>query len=273
MSPASQLQFLGAASGSRSLVETASARVLVDCGLLPGETVLRGRARALFPVAPGTLDAVVLTHAHLDHSGYLPALVRDGFVGRIYATRGTTELCGILLPRSGRLLEGEANGARRTGSARHAGRRPLYREADVDATLRAFHPVPLGTPFEPAPGVTARLTSAGHVSGAAQVTIELPEAVVHFSGDLGRVSDPSTHAPEPPPAADILVVESTSRERRHADADEILTWLRSAPRAPATTFVTHGEPAAADALRRRIQTELGWNARVPEIREIVELGA
>jgi metallo-beta-lactamase family protein len=220
--PASQLQFLGAAdtvTGSRSLIETASARVLVDCGLFQGYKVLRERNRAPFPVAPGTLDAVVLTHAHLDHSGYLPALVRDGFVGRVYATRGTTELCGILLPDSGRLLEEEADWARRKGSSRHADPRPLYREADALAALRAFHPVPLGTPFEPAPGVTARLASAGHITGAAQVTIELPETVVHFSGDLGRLSDPLMRAPEPPPAADILVVESTYGDRRHPGTD------------------------------------------------------
>ena len=379
--------------------------------------------------------------------------MRDGFAGRVFATPGTTELCGILLPDSGRLLEEETEWARRKGSSRHADPTPLYREVDAFVALRSFHPQALGTPFQPAPGVTARFSSAGHITGAAQVTIELQDATVHFSGDLGRLADPLMRSPEPPPATDVLVVESTYGDRRHpdadpeselgpvirrvvdrggvviipafavgraesvllhlsrlrdrgeipdvpvylnspmavaatelarrhpeerrqsaeeaervaslatpvrsveesialnarsgpmiivaasgmitggrvlhhvarfgpdprnaillsgfqaggtrgadlaagartlrifgrdvpiaaevvqlsslsahADADEIIAWLRMAPRPPRMTLVTHGEPAASDALRRRIAQELGWDARVPEHGEVVELG-
>jgi len=456
--PSPQLHFLGAAdtvTGSRYLIQTASARMLVDCGLFQGYKVLRERNRARFPVAPETVDAVVLTHAHLDHSGYLPALVRDGFAGRIYATPGTTELCRILLPDSGRLLEEEAEWAKKKGSSRHENPTPLYREVDAFTALRAFHAQPLEVPFQPAPGIEAKLVSAGHITGAAQVTLDVQGVVVHFSGDLGRLADPLMLPPDPPPATDILVVESTYGDRRHpdidpeselgpvinrvlgrggvviipafavgraesvllhlsrlrdrgeipddvpiylnspmavaatelarrhpeerrqsaeeaervasvaipvrtveesialnarsgpmiivaasgmitggrvlhhvarfgpdprnaillsgfqaggtrgadlaagarslrifgrdvpiaaevvqsaslsahADADEIMSWLRQAPRAPRMTFVTHGEPAAADTLRRRIRHELGWTVRVPEHREIVELNA
>jgi metallo-beta-lactamase family protein len=455
--PSSQLHVLGAAdtvTGSRYLIQTASARVLVDCGLFQGYKVLRERNRAPFPVAPDTVDGVVLTHAHLDHSGYLPALVRDGFAGRVYATPGTTELCRILLPDSGRLLEEEAEWARKKGFSRHDKPEPLYREVDAFAALRVFHPQPLDVPFEPAPGIEARLLPAGHITGAAQVTVRTEDVTIHFSGDLGRPADALMRAPAPPPAADILVVESTYGNRRHpesdpeaelgpvirrvverrgvvlipafavgraesillrlsrlrdrgeipdvpvylnspmavaatdlarqhpeerrqsaeeaervaalaipvrtveesialnarsgpmiivaasgmltggrvlhhlarfgpdprnaillsgfqaggtrgadlaagvrslrifgrdvpiaaevvqlsslsahADADEILDWLRLAPRAPRLTLVTHGEPEAADTLRRRIAHELGWNVRVPEHRDVIELSA
>jgi metallo-beta-lactamase family protein len=449
------ITFHGAAdtvTGSRYLVETDAVRVLVDCGLFQGYKVLRERNRAPFPVPPESVDAVLLTHAHLDHSGYLPALVRDGFAGRIHATPGTEALCRVLLPDSGRLLEEEAGWARKKRFSRHATPKPLYTEADANVALRSFQWHPFDQPFEPVDGVSAEFVAAGHITGAAQVTLKLDGVSFHFSGDLGRLTDPLMRAPKPPPAVDVLVVESTYGDRAHpqvdpeaelgavirrvvgrggvviipafavgraesilfhlsrlrdrdeipsvpvylnspmaleataiardypaehrlseeeaermaalatpvrtvddsialnqrsgpmiivsasgmlsggrvlhhvarfgpdsrnaivltgfqaggtrgadlaagarklrifgrdvpieaeviqvstlsahADAEELLAWLRSAERPPKLTFVTHGEAAAADTLRRRIKQELGWNVRVPEHRETVEV--
>jgi metallo-beta-lactamase family protein len=450
-----RLTFLGAAdtvTGSRYLVESGSRRVLVDCGLFQGYKTLRERNRARFAVPPESIDAVLLTHAHLDHSGYVPALVRDGYRGRVFATPGTTELCRILLPDSGRLLEEEAESARRGGYSRHRAPRPLYTEVDALTALRSFHLQPFASVFQPVEDVEAEFIPAGHITGAAQITLRLGESRLHFSGDLGRAHDPLMRAPAPLPDVDVLVVESTYGDRRHpdgdpaselgavvrrvasrggvvvipafavgraesillhlsrlrdrgdiptipvyldspmavaatavsrthpeehrvtadeaarvadvaipvssteesmrlsglrgpmiivsasgmitggrvlhhvarlgpdrrnaivltgyqaggtrgadlaqgarmlrifgrdvpieaevvqldsfsahADAEEVLAWLRSAARPPGMTYVTHGEPEAADTLRRRIQHELGWNVRVPGQGEVVDL--
>jgi metallo-beta-lactamase family protein len=449
------LQFLGAAdtvTGSRYLVTTAQARVLVDCGLFQGLKVLRERNRRPLPFAPADLDAVVLTHAHLDHSGYLPALVRDGYRGTVWSTPGTRELCGILLPDSGYLLEEEAKFAGKHGTSRHANPTPLYTVDDALAALEHLESVPFDQVQEVAPGVTATLVPAGHIVGAAQVRLTAGGRTATFSGDLGRWDDPLMRAPRALGATDVLVVESTYGDRTHpqenpevalgeivrrvcgrggvvmipafavgrteslllhlsrlrergeipdvpiyvnspmatnaakiyrtfreehrisdeeferlyalphyvrsveeskklnltsgpmviisasgmitggrilhhlmafgsdpanaivlagfqaagtrgaaldrgerslrifgrdvpieaevvklpsmsahADADAIMRWLAAAPQAPTMTYVTHGEPTAADALRLRIKHELGWEVRVPDQGEIVEV--
>lgn len=449
------LQVWGAAdtvTGSRYLVTTPESQVLVDCGLFQGLKVLRARNRLPFPVAPSSIDAVVLTHAHLDHSGYLPALVRDGFTGPVLSTSGTAELCGILLPDSGHLLEEEARTAARGGWSRHARPEPLYTVEDAERALGSFHSVPVGRAAKASRDLAVELSPAGHIVGAASALVRTRGVRVLFSGDLGRRDDPLMRPPHPPLEADYLVVESTYGDRRHpaedpadrladivtrtcarggvvviptfavgrteslllhlarlrergsipdvpifvnspmavdaagiyrrhrdehrvsddefermydlarmvttveeskalnerngpmiilsasgmitggrilhhlarfgpdpastivlagyqaagtrgaalargdstvrihgrdvpiraevahidslsahADADGILDWLRAAPRAPRETFVTHGEPAAADALRARIEHELGWRARVPEHGERIPL--
>lgn len=455
MSQAS-LRFLGAAdtvTGSRYLLEVGGSRVLVDCGLFQGYKVLRERNRRPFPVAPETIDAVVLSHAHLDHSGYLPALVRDGFTGRIWATPGTIELCRIMLADSAYLMEEEARHAASRHWSKHANPQPLYTSDDVRAALPHFSELGFDERREVAPGVEARLVRAGHILGAAQVRLRTDGTQLHFTGDLGRASDPLMRAPEPLEPCDILVMESTYGDRLHStedpadrlgevirrvtkkggvvlipafavgrtetvllhlsrlrdrgqlpdvpiylnspmavdvaatyerypdehrlerdelnrmyrlatrvttvddskllnlrggpmvivsasgmltggrilhhireygpdrrnaivltgfqaggtrgarlvagerslrmfgedvpiraevveidsmsahpDADEMMEWLHAAPSAPAATYVTHGEPNAADALRVRIQRELGWNVRVPDHSERVRLG-
>lgn len=141
------LQFLGAAgtvTGSRYLVETADQRILVDCGLFQGYKQLRERNWAAFPVAPASIDTVLLTHAHLDHAGYLPALVKQGFNGRILCTQATYELSQLLLPDSGHLLEEEARYAKRKGYSRHSEPLPLYTEDDAMACLKRFEGRPFG---------------------------------------------------------------------------------------------------------------------------------
>lgn len=451
------LTFLGAAdtvTGSRYLVTTPASRVLVDCGLFQGYKVLRARNRAPFSVAPGSIDAVVLTHAHLDHSGYLPALVRDGFRGRIFASEGTIALCRIMLLDSAHLLEEEARHASKHGWSRHDRPQPLYTVEDATRSLERFTPVAEETEVAVSGDVRATLLPAGHILGAMSVYLDVDRRRVCFSGDLGRPDDPLMRAPHPFAGADVLVAESTYGNRAHretspeeqlgdvvrrtarrhgvvlipafavgrtetvllhlsrlldrgeipdipiyvnspmaisvadvyqrqagehrlspeefrrlykiatpvrsvdeskllnlrggpmiiisasgmltggrvlhhlqaygedprnaivltgfqaggtrgarllagerslrifgrdvainaelvnvdsmsahADADEVLDWMRSAPRRPDTVYVTHGEPAAADALRLRVERELGWHSRVPEHGEVVPLDA
>ncbi len=450
-----RLRFLGATdtvTGSRYLIDSGGVRVLVDCGLFQGYKRIRDRNRTHFPVPPGSIDAVLLTHAHLDHTGYVPALVRDGFTGPVYATRGTSELCKLLLPDSGHLQEEEARYADHRGSSVHVPALPVYTAADAVRSLNAFEPQDFDAPLDLGAGIAATFLPAGHILGAAQIRVDVDGRSIHFTGDLGRADDPLMFPPRELEAADILVTESTygnrshpdedpaaelgavvsrvakrggvimiaafavgraetlmlhlSRLRRsglipdipiylnspmaidasymyrqhpeehrllgdefedmyklatmtrtaddsrllnlrggpmviisasgmltggrilhhleaygpdpknaiilsgyqaggtrgadladgakelriygqdvpiqaevihiegfsaHADADEIIRWMHAADQAPQMTYITHGEPAASDALRRRIKRELGWNARVPEHLEAVSL--
>ncbi|MFE7846314.1 MBL fold metallo-hydrolase [Microbacterium sp. NPDC057407] len=447
--------FLGAAdtvTGSRYLIRHGTHRTLVDCGMFQGYKVLRARNRAPFPVSPSSVDAVVLTHAHLDHSGYLPALVRDGFRGPIYCSQGSAELCRIMLPDSAHLLEEEARHAARGGWSKHPIPRPLYTVDDAAAALDRLRPIDFHEPVELAPDTAFELAPAGHILGASCVSFTVGGTTVTFTGDLGRPDDPLMRPPEPLGPTDVLVTESTYGDRAHspenpeihlgdvirrvtkrggvvlipafavgrtetillhlsrlrergeippvpvfvnspmavsvidvyrrfpaehrldsseldriydlpslvrsvddskllnlrggpmviisasgmltggrvlhhltaygsdpanavvltgfqaggtrgaalaagarslrifgrdvpiraevvlldslsahADADEVLAWMRSTPRAPRAVYVTHGEPTAADTLRARIERELGWPARVPEHLESVAL--
>lgn len=216
--PMFQLTFLGAnatVTGSRYLVETARSRVLVDCGLFQGYKPLRLRNWAPFPVAPESIDAVVLTHAHLDHSGYLPRLVRSGFRGRIWCTSATRSLCRILLADSGRLLEEEAEYCNRKGTSKHHPAEPLYSEAEALVSMKRFRDVGYDEYFEPVPGMRVRLRNQGHILGAAAVTVESEGRRIVFSGDIGRFGDPLMHPPTSPDDADWIVVESTYGDRRH----------------------------------------------------------
>lgn len=449
-----RLTFLGATgtvTGSKYLIEANGRRILVDCGLFQGYKPLRLRNWAEFPVDPSSIDAIVLTHAHLDHSGYLPRLAAQGFKGTVWATRATRALCGILLPDSGRLLEEDASHANRNGYSKHHPAEPLYDEAQAKQALRLIRPATWERSFELVPGLRARLRPQGHILGAAAVTLEHAATRITFSGDIGRNHDPVMPPPCPPASSDWIVVESTYGDRRHggdhleqelltvcrrvlarggaivlpafavgraqlllliarlqqrgelprvplylnspmaadvtalyerfvgehslgrddfallrervqivgtadesralnartgplivvsasgmltggrvlhhvrafgpdprnaivlagfqaggtrgaalaggarslrihgeqvsinaevvslesasahADSDELMAWLRSAPERPRGVFVTHGEPDAADALRLRIAHELGWSARIPEYRDSVDL--
>lgn len=231
-----KLTFLGAAgtvTGSKYLVETGDARVLVDCGLFQGVKALRKRNRAPLPFDPATLDAVLLTHAHIDHSGYTPVLVRMGFEGPVFTTSGTRRLCEVLLPDSGHLQEEEAAYANKRGFSRHRPALPLYTEEDARRSLGSFRTQPYGRPFDAARGLEARFTRAGHILGSACVHLA-GGARIAFSGDVGRTVDPVLRPAEPLGELDYLVVESTYGNRRHPDVDaaELLrevvarTWER-----------------------------------------------
>lgn len=219
----STLQFLGAAdtvTGSRHLVTTPSARVLIDCGLFQGYKILRDRNRISFPVPPDSIDAIVLTHAHLDHSGYLPALVRDGFRGRIYAMEGTAALSRIMLPDSAHLLQEEARFAAKHRWSKHARPEPLYTAEDATRALERFRPVPFSRSQRIAGDIDAVLSPAGHILGAATVRLSIPGArTLLFTGDLGRSGDPLMRPPAPRQESDILITESTYGDRQHATDD------------------------------------------------------
>ena len=449
------LSFLGGAgtvTGSKYLLEANGCRVLIDCGLFQGFKQLRLRNWAPLPVDPKSIDAVVLTHAHLDHSGYLPVLIRDGFTGPVLCTEATKDLCEILLPDSGFLQEKDAEFANRHGFSKHRPARPLYTFKEAEASLGQFAPVAFHDAQEIRKDVTVRFVPAGHILGAAIVEFVCGGMRLVFSGDLGRYDSATMLDPTSVRGADYLVVESTYGDRvhdprdpeeilaevidrtvgrggsvlipafavgrtqtllyhlyrlktakripdipivmdspmainasellckhlsshkmtaaecraacdvaryvrdvedskaldqsampmviisasgmatggrvlhhlkrfapdpkstilftgfqaggtrgaamlagadlvkihgeyvpiragvvnlpmlsAHADADEILRWLHNFEEPPKITFVTHGEPAASDALRHRIEEELGWTCRVPEYRDTVEL--
>lgn len=220
-----QIQFLGATgtvTGSRYLLTAGKAKVLIDCGLFQGYKQLRLRNWAPAPVAAAKVSSVVLTHAHLDHSGYLPLLVRQGFKGKIHCSEATWDLCKILLPDSGRLQEEDAAYANRRGFSKHTPALPLYTEDDARHALKFFSPVRFGTRFELQGGMSAELTRAGHILGAAIVSIRDAERTVTFSGDLGRVDDPVMGPPAQVSKTDYLIVESTYGNRRHDPTDPML---------------------------------------------------
>ncbi len=206
-------------TGSRYLVNAGTTRVLVDCGLFQGYKQLRDRNRLPFPVDPASIDAVILTHAHLDHCGYLPALVRDGFAGPIYSTSGTAELSSLVLRDSGHLLEEEARYAQKRGSSRHSIPQPVYTVKDAERSLKSFRLKGFDEEFDLGPDVRASLVPAGHILGAAQVELTVGATRVHFTGDLGRAGDPLMRAPRRLGAVDVLVTESTYGNRTHPKTD------------------------------------------------------
>lgn len=218
-----RLTFLGAASvvsGSRHLLEAGGSRVLIDCGLFQGEKDLRKRNWQPLGVPASSIQAVVLTHAHIDHSGWLPRLVREGFRGPIFTTPATADLLPLMLYDSAKCQAEDAAFANRDGYSKHKPALPLYEEKDVAATLRLVKPGPRGLWFEPVPGIRAKFYEAGHMLGSGFVEVEVTEAGaaplrIVFSGDVGRYDAPLYHDPVSPPACDYLVCESTYGDRDH----------------------------------------------------------
>jgi len=210
---------VGTVTGSKYLVETDRHRILVDCGLFQGFKQLRLRNWAPIPVDPKKVDAVVLTHAHLDHSGYLPLLARNGFRGPVICTEATRDLCAILLPDSGHLLEKDADFANRHGHSKHHPALPLYTLRDAEAVLEQFRPVAFDRTQTVTPDLTARFLPAGHILGAAIVELDHAGRKVVFSGDLGRPNNATMVDPTPVKHADYLLVESTYGNRKHDPQD------------------------------------------------------
>ena len=211
------LHFLGAAdavTGSRHLVEIGDRLVLLDCGLFQGFKTLRERNWAPLPVPAREIDAVVLSHAHLDHSGFLPALVKQGFRGPIHCTPATRDLTEVLLLDSAHLQEEDARRANRQGFSRHAPALPLYTTADAKRAIARLEPLPHGRTLRLG-HVDVALTPVGHLLGASAVTLRTRETTLVFSGDLGRSEDLLMPAPARVAQADVLLVESTYGNRRH----------------------------------------------------------
>jgi metallo-beta-lactamase family protein len=225
---------VGTVTGSKYLVVTNKARVLVDCGLFQGLKELRERNWQDPPFDPHSLDAVLITHAHIDHTGYLPRLVQQGFRGPVYCSRGTADLLKILLPDAGRLQEEDADYRNRHNLTKHKPALPLYTEKDAYAALELVKPLPnTGETFEPAPGIRASFRIAGHILGSSLVLLELDQTGsdgkgrrVLFSGDLGHYDQPIIHDPVPPPACDYLLVESTYGDRLHDPEDPKIALAR-----------------------------------------------
>lgn len=217
------ITFLGAAqtvTGSKYLLETGSSRVLVDAGLFQGHKELRERNWQKLPLDVKALDAIILTHAHLDHCGYLPRLVSDGFRGRVFCTPGTKDLCGIVLPDSGRIQEEDAEQANRHGYSRHAPALPLYTETDALHALTLLQPVGYERPIPVADGVEVEFINAGHLLGSAYARLRTGGQTILFGGDLGRFNRPVLPDPTMVEHADYLLVESTYGNRVHADDDD-----------------------------------------------------
>ena len=209
----------GTVTGSKHLLEHDGHRLLIDCGLFQGPRELRELNWQPLSVAAATIDAVVLTHAHLDHSGYLPRLVREGFTGPIYATPATIDVARLILLDSAHLQEKDAELANRYGYSRHEPALPLYTTADAEQTLAQFRPVEFHQRTEISHGASLTFRYAGHILGAATTTIVVSGETIVFTGDLGRYGDQTMVDPEPVPAADYLIIESTYGDRIHPKVD------------------------------------------------------
>jgi metallo-beta-lactamase family protein len=217
-----RLTFLGAAgtvTGSKYLLEANGKRLLVDCGLFQGGKELRQRNWQALPENPSSYDWVVLTHAHLDHTGYLPKLVRDGYRGPIFANQATQELCALLLPDSAHLMEEDADHATRHGYTSHKPALPLYTQDEAAAALRRFSEIPRHGEYRISPEFLIRTHYAGHILGATSIELVVTESgrslTILFSGDVGRYAQPILIDPEAPPRADVVLCESTYGDRDH----------------------------------------------------------
>jgi metallo-beta-lactamase family protein len=215
----SSLGGAGTVTGSKHLLDNGARRILVDCGMFQGVKVLRERNWAPLPVPPASVDAVVLTHAHIDHSGYLPKFVRDGFEGPIYCSASTAELCEILLRDSAHIAEKDAEYANRKGASSHKPALPLYTVRDAERALKQFRSIAFHEETPLIEGASVQLRRAGHILGAATADIRWADTRVVFSGDLGRYDDPFMLDPEPVTEADYLLVESTYGDRTHPKID------------------------------------------------------
>lgn len=212
-----KLKFLGAAetvTGSKYLLESGNQRLLIDCGLFQGKKDLRLKNREPFPVDPSSISAIVLTHAHLDHSGYLPLLVKEGYKGRVYSTSATRDLCTILLPDSGKLQEEEANYANKRGFSKHHPALPLYTKEDAEDSLRQFETVPFEKPRQIG-NFLVTFFPAGHILGSSCVHVSDGKTSILFSGDVGRPNDLIMKPPHEGLEADYVVIESTYGDRTH----------------------------------------------------------
>ena len=229
MSDEMQLTFLGATgtvTGSKYLLTYRNKRILIDCGLFQGLKQLRLKNWAPLPINPKDVDAVVLTHAHIDHSGYLPLFVKNGFSGKVYCSAATSDLCEVLLLDAAHLQEEEAKYANKGGFSKHNPALPLYTQADAQNALALFTAVDYGQNIDLGDGLTMQLSPSGHILGSAFVRIFSSKTSIVFSGDIGRPQDVLMKAPARIKQADYLVMESTYGNRLHEKSDPKIQLAR-----------------------------------------------
>ncbi len=265
-----QLRFLGGAgsvTGTKVLVERDGHRLLIDCGLFQGLKQLRLHNWSAMPVPSASIDAVLLTHAHIDHSGFLPRLVELGFKGPVYATQATIDLCQLLLPEAGQLLTAEAEFANQLGYTKHAPALPLYSEQSARLALEQFRVCEFDQLFEPAPGFSCRLAPAGHVLGAASVHLRCGEHSLLFSSDLGGQDDLVMKAPVPPEAADFVLLESTYGNQRHRSTEALTRLAKTINRTCARGGVVVVPAYAAGRAQLLLHAirQLKNTARIPDV--------
>ena len=265
-----QITFLGAAdtvTGSKHLVDIGGQRILLDCGLFQGFKVLRERNWAPLPIAVKEIDAVVLSHAHLDHSGYLPSLVKQGYTGPVYASAATRDLCEVLLLDSAKLQEEDARRANKYGYSSHQTALPLYGVADAKRAIAKITAVPAGRDVRVGQ-VRVSLTPVGHLLGACAVTLRSGDESLVFSGDLGRDDDSLMPAPQTVSHADVLLIESTYGNRIHPanDADQRLgAIIRAAVRRGGSVLLPSFAVGRAQALLHSLQTLRATNEIPPDM--------
>jgi metallo-beta-lactamase family protein len=252
-------------TGSKYLLEHEGKRVLVDCGLFQGLKELRVRNWEPFPIPPREIDAVVLTHAHLDHVGYLPRLRADGYRGRIFCTAGTKELCGLVLPDSGRIQEEDARQANRHGYSKHQPALPLYTESDALAVLTQLQPIGYQRAIEIVSGISIEFFPAGHLLGSSFVVARLQSGpTILFGGDLGRYARPVLPDPSAAVQADVVLVESTYGDRDHVaddNGEELAQIVRS-------TIERGGKLIIPAFAIGRVEELLYWMRRLEQERRI-----
>ena len=205
----------GTVTGSKHLLQLGDKNILIDCGFFQGVKVLRERNWQAFPIDPKSIDAIILTHAHLDHSGYLPKLVREGYTGPVYCSSSTADLCEILLKDSAYIAEKDAEYAKRKKYSKHKHPLPIYTVADAEAALKHIQPIAFNEDKNLPGGIVFKLRRAGHILGAASVELKWNGKTVVFSGDLGRYDDPFMYDPVSVAHADYVVIESTYGDRTH----------------------------------------------------------
>jgi metallo-beta-lactamase family protein len=254
------LTFLGAArtvTGSKHLLEVDGQRILIDCGLFQGLKDLRLRNWSPLPIPPETIDAVVLTHAHIDHCGWLPRLVAQGFKGPVHCTGGTLDLCRLVLPDAAHLQEEDAKFANMRGFSKHHPALPLYTEEDAAEALSRFTVAPFGKKIEVVKGIEIEFINAGHLLGSSYVLLTRTDKSggrILFGGDLGRYSRPILPDPSPGVDADVLLVESTYGDRIHPKDDDGEALARIIEE----TFARHGKVIIPAFAIGRVEEVLYW---------------
>ncbi|MEO8076872.1 MAG: MBL fold metallo-hydrolase [Acidobacteriota bacterium] len=261
------ITFLGAArtvTGSKYLLDTGTAKVLIDAGLFQGLKELRERNWQDLPIRAADIEAIILTHAHLDHCGYLPRLVKQGFRGRVFCTAGTKDLCQIVLPDAGRIQEEDAAQANRHGYTKHAPALPLYTEADAFRAVSLLQPVGYDRPMPVAPGVEVEFINAGHLLGSSYARVRTADRTILFGGDLGRFGRPVLPDPSMVTDADFLLVESTYGNRVH-DLDDDGSKLAEVISA---TAAAGGRVIVPSFAIGRVEELIYWLKRLEEERRI-----